>query len=270
MTHHNGAAVARVQPERDRSPAVRVWRCIAAVLALTQLGAPLVADTTAGDFLESGPTNEAAITPSGYAFGIWAVICVLSVLTTVAVLNFGLGAAWEVDVLVDASIVFVGFSAWLAVAAQQWLWASVVTFAVMVAALTHIMVLLVRRAEEMTCPRPVAVLATVTFGCYLGWSSIAVFVNAAAALINRGWPATELGWQAGILAVALGAAILLTVVLRATPGYVAGALWALVGAAVGAAERDFAGLAAAAAAAGALVLITAMITATRRPRARVR
>jgi hypothetical protein len=103
-----------------------------------------------------------------------------------------------------------------------------------------------------------------------GVSSIAVFVNAAAALINRGWPATELGWQAGILAVAFGAAILLTVVLRATPGYVAGALWALVGAAVGAAERDFAGLAAAAAAAGALVLITAMITATRRPRARVR
>ena len=83
----------------------------------------------------------------------------LSVLTTVAVLNFGLGAAWEVDVLVDASIVFVGLSAWLAVAAQQWLWASVVTFAVMVAALTHIMVLLVRRAAEMTCPRPVAVLA---------------------------------------------------------------------------------------------------------------
>ena len=56
----------------------------------------------------------------------------------------------------------------------------------MVAALTHTMVLLVRHAEEMTCPRPVAVLATVTFGCYLGWSSIAVFVNAAAALINRG------------------------------------------------------------------------------------
>ena len=156
------------------------------VLALTQLGAPLVADTMAGDVLESGPTDEAAITPSGYAFGIWALICVLSVLTTVGVLYFGLGAAWEVDVLVDASAVFVGFSAWLAVAAQQWLWASVVTLVVMVAALTHTMVLLVRHAEEMTCPRPVAVLATVTFGCYLGWSSIAVFVNAAAALINRG------------------------------------------------------------------------------------
>jgi hypothetical protein len=41
----------------------------------------------------------------------------------------------------------------------------------------------------------------------------------------------------------------------------------LVGAAVGATQRDFAGLAAAAAAAGALVLITAMITATRQQRA---
>ena len=74
MTYHSGAAVARVQSERDRGTALRVWRCIAAVLALTQLGAPFVADTMAGDFLESGPTNEAAITPSGYAFGIWALI----------------------------------------------------------------------------------------------------------------------------------------------------------------------------------------------------
>jgi hypothetical protein len=44
----------------------------------------------------------------------------------------------------------------------------------------------------------------------------------------------------------------------------------LVGAAVGAAQRDFAGLAAAAAAAGAVVLITAMITAKNQPRASVR
>ena len=51
-------------------------------------------------------------------------------------------------VLVDASVVFVGFSVWLAVA-----------------------------RHDMTCPRWLPVLATTTFALYLGWNSIAVFVE---------------------------------------------------------------------------------------------
>ncbi|MGZ5365846.1 MAG: hypothetical protein ACXWD5_17340, partial [Mycobacterium sp.] len=78
------------------APSVGLWRWIAAVLALTQLAAPLIANALAGNFLKSGATNQALITPAGYAFSLW------------------------------------GFSVWLLVAAQDWLWVSVAVFAVMV------------------------------------------------------------------------------------------------------------------------------------------
>ena len=153
------------------SATIVVWRIVAAALALTQLAAPAVAKRLAGDFLSTGATNDAVITPAGYVFSIWSVICVLSAATMVAVLFVGLRASWELTVLVNASIVFVGFSAWLAAAARNWLWTSVAIFAVMVAALATIMRLLVLRAPELSCPAWLARLATVTFGLYLGWSS---------------------------------------------------------------------------------------------------
>lgn len=171
------------------APVVRRWRWVAAALAVTQLLAPTVANMLAGSFLESGATNEALITPAGYAFGLWGVITALSAVTAAAVMRYGLGAWWETSLLVDASVVFVGFSVWL-LAAQDWLWVSVVVFMVMVAALIHIVRLLVLRRHELTCPSWLTVLAAVTFGLYLGWSSIAVFANVAAALINSGVPAS--------------------------------------------------------------------------------
>lgn len=54
----------------------------------------------------------------------------------------------------------------------------------------------------------VGVLAAVSFGPYLGWSSIAVFANVA------------------------------TVLLRGTPGFVAGVLWALVAIAIWGSQRQ--------------------------------
>jgi hypothetical protein len=41
-------------------------------------------------FLESGATNEALITPAGYAFSQWGLTTVLSEVTAVAVLHNGL------------------------------------------------------------------------------------------------------------------------------------------------------------------------------------
>ncbi|MGV0715860.1 hypothetical protein ABQE93_10680 [Mycolicibacterium sp. XJ662] len=205
-------------PSRN-SPRVTTWRLIAAVLALTQLAALFVTRSVTGDVLVS-------------------VITVLSAVTMLAVLRYGLGSWWERSVLVDASVVFVGFSLWLLVAAQGWLWVSVVVFAVMVAALSHIMRLLVRRRHDLTCQRWLAVLATVTFGLYLGWSSIAVFANVTAALIDTGAPAAVVWWQLAVLVAAAAFAIALATLLRGTPGYVVGVLWALVAIAIGAAQRD--------------------------------
>ncbi len=142
--------------------------------------------------------------------------------TAGAVVRYGLGAWWETSLLIDASVVFVGFSMWLVVAAQDWLWVSVVVFMVMVSSLIHIVRLLVLRRHDLTCPSWVAVLATVTFGLYLGWSSVAVFANVAAALISSGVSASTVWWQFVAL-VAAGIFVLgLTRLFRATPGLCGG------------------------------------------------
>lgn len=242
----------------ENAPAVRAWRWVVVVLAVSQLVAPAIANMLAGNFLQAGATNEALITPAGYAFGLWGVITVLSAVTAVAVVRYGLGAWWETSLLVDASVVFVGFSVWLVVAAQDWLWVSVVVFMVMVSALFHIVRLLVLRRHDLTCPSWLAVLATVTFGLYLGWSSVAVFANVAAALINSGVSASVAWWQFVVLIAAGIFAVALTRLFRGTPGYVAGVVWALVAIAIGAAQRDSTMLSATAAVAAVLVVAVAV------------
>jgi hypothetical protein len=238
---------------------VVAWRWIALLLALSQLAAPAVTKAIAGDFLKSGATNQALITPSGYAFGLWGVICVLSAVTAAAIVRYGLGTWWESGVLVDASIVFIGFSAWLVIAAQDWLWISVAVFAVMVGALIQVVRRLVRHRSELTCPPWVTTLAIVTFGLYLGWSSIAVFANVTAALIASGWSASGVAWQFVILVLAACAAVGLTVMLRGTPGYVAGVLWALVAIAIGSAQRGSTVLSAVAVACAAVIAVSAVV-----------
>ena len=246
------------------APSVRSWRWIAAALALTQLAAPPIANALAPDFLKSGATNQALITPAGYAFSLWGLITLLSAATAIVILRYGLGSWWETSVLVDGSVVFVGFSVWLVVAAQDWLWPSVAVFAVMVSALIHIMRLLVRRRHDLTCPPWVALLATVTFGLYLGWSSIAVIANVAAALIHSGASASAAGWQFVVLAAAATSALILTRMLRGTPGYAAGVVWALIAIAIGAASRDSIFLSTTAATATVLVIIATATAALRR------
>lgn len=244
---------------RRSSSRPSMWRWAAALLALTQLATPPVISWVFGDFLSSGATNDAVITPAGYAFSIWGPITVLSAITCVAVLRWGLGSPWEARMLAEASIVFVGFTMWLLLAAHHWLWLTVAVFAVMVGALVDVVRLLVRHGEDLSCPVWLRRLATLTFGLYLGWSSVAVFVNVAAALIESGWSATETGWQATVLVAATIVAVVLTIVLRGTPGYAVAALWALVAATIGAAQRGSTTLAGASATAAALVLITTAI-----------
>lgn len=253
---------------RRTNSSVRTWRWISALLAVTQLASPPVVDRVFGDFLSSGATNRALITPSGYAFSIWGLITLLTVVTGVAILRHGLGSVWETRVLVELSVVYLGFSAWLVVAAQDWLWLSVAVFAVMVVALVDVVRLVVRQGDDLTCPRWLRMLATVTFGLYLGWSSVAVFVNVAAAAIRAGAPAGDVGWQAAVLVAATVSAVVLTVVLRGSPGYVAAVAWALVAAAIGAAHRGSTVLSVAAAVATVLVVGTAAVrvVGTRRRR----
>ena len=242
----------------------KTWRWVAAALSLSQLASPLVITRLFGDFLSTGVTNEALITPAEWAFSIWGLITLLSAVTAVSVLRWGLGAPWETRALIGASVAFAGFSVWLIIAAQDWLWLTVVVFAIMVAALVDVMRLLVSHAADLTCPVWLRRLATLTFGLYLGWSSVAVFVNVAAALIHSGVSADGVAWQAAVLVAATAAALAITAGLRGTPGYVAAASWALVAAAIGAADRGSALLAGAAAVAVILVVAAAVWFGIRR------
>lgn len=257
-----------MQHKTEGTRSVVAWRWVALLLALSQLAAAPVIKAIAGDFLASGATNQALITPSGYAFGLWGVITVLSAVTAAAIVRYGLGTWWESGVLIDACIVFIGFSAWLVIAAQDWLWASVAVFAVMVGALVQIVRRLVRHRAEMTCPAWVATLATLTFGLYLGWSSVAVFANVTAALIAGGWSAGGVAWQFVVLVLAASAAVGLTVVLRGTPGYLTGVLWALVAIAIGAGQRGSAVLSAVAVVCAAVVVVSAVVVWGRLPKRR--
>jgi hypothetical protein len=226
---------------------------------LSQLVTPPIIMRVYGEFLSTGATNDAVITPARYAFSIWGLITLLCAITFVAVVRVGLGAPWESRLLLDASVVFVGFTGWLLIAAQDWTWLSVAMLAVMVAALVDAMRLLVRHADDLTAPTWLRILTTTTFGLYLGWSSVAIFINVAAALIDSGLSPVETTWQAIVLVAAAFAAVALTVFLRATPGYVAGTVWGLVAAAIGAFERSATVLSGLAAAAVIAVLVTAVV-----------
>ena len=127
-------------------------RWVALVLALSQLVTPPIIMRVYGEFLSTGATNDAVITPARYAFSIWGLITLLCAVTCAAVVRLGLGAPWESRLLVDVSVVFVGFTGWLLIAAQNWVWLSVAVLAVMVAALVDAMRLLVRHAEDLTAP----------------------------------------------------------------------------------------------------------------------
>lgn len=247
--------------------ATTALRWVAAALSATQLVTPPIIMSVYGDFLSARATNDAVITPAGYAFSIWGLITLLCTVSFVGVARRGLNAPWETRLLVEVSVVFTGFTAWLLVAAQDWLWLSVAVFAVMVVLLIDVMRLLVRHADQLATPTWLRRLTTTSLGLYLGWSSIAVCVNVAAALIDDGWSPTEYVWQAVVLVAATIVGLALTVFLRAEGGYVAAVLWAFVAAAIGAALDDAVPLSAAAAAAAVLVVVAAVLLHARDRRA---
>ncbi len=94
-----------------------------------------------------------------------------------------------------------------------------------------------------------------------------MFANVAAALINSGVPASTAWWQFVVLVLAGIFVLALTRLFRATPGFVAAVLWALVAIAIGAAQRNSPVLSATAAVAAVLVVVVAVSAFTGRRRA---
>jgi hypothetical protein len=238
---------------------VRTARRLVLVLAVLQPVGSAVFTRWSPVPLDSGPTNQAAVTPAGYAFAVWGLITALCVVVAVLIAARGLRVAREAWVLGHLAVLFAGFNVWLGFAALAAYWATVVVFAVMVVAALRVVLHLA--SHEVGGPAWWGPLLRGTVGLYAGWATVASFVNVAAALIAGG---VDLDTRAGTavqLALIAGAVVVAVWAQRASRGnlgYAAGLLWALVAATIGAADAS--GLLALAAAAACVVVLAVEVT----------
>ena len=164
-------------------------------------------------------------------------------------------------------VVFAGFSAWLVAAELEPVWTTLAILVAMVAGMLVAMRrALVARAEIRGWGRYGAGVLGGLLGLYLGWTSIAVWLNLTTALAGSGAPLDGplgVGGQLAVLAGATATAVALVRWTRAQPAYVAAVLWAFVGAVVGAAGAGEPVLAAAAATGGVAVVAGTLLTVRR-------
>jgi hypothetical protein len=245
-------------PPTPAPPAPRTltpWLALA--LAVAQALSPGILALSGSDALSSSG-QEPAITPAGYAFAIWGLICALSLGLSIWFVAGGrarnpLAAALSRP----RCVVFAGFSIWLALASLGWTWGTAVVLATMLVGRVRALTFAVGHkgdiAEGCTTGRA---LLWATLGAYTGWTSVAVWVNLAAALAQSGAPLARSAATLWQLAVLAGAAATVVLVISRAAGLwacAAGCVWALVAAAVGAAQQQAPVLAAAA---GAAVVLT--------------
>ncbi len=241
------------------------------VLALAQVISPVVFAATGND-LAAGESARLAVTPAGYAFAIWTLVQVLALgYAAWAALTAADGSDLRRRLAAPLAVVFAGFTLWLLAAAVEPTWSTVVIFVGMLAGLLRALSVALARRAEIAAWSPVGRnLLWGLLGVYTGWTSIAVWVNLAAAVVGSGAPTSGAAALVGQLAVLAGATATGAALAWWTRGllpYAAAAAWALVGAAVGA-QQAGAPVLGAAALAGLVVLVG--VTATRWARARRR
>lgn len=232
-------------------------------LVLATAGAQLASPAAfalAGGNLDT--PDDPALTPPAPAFAIWGAITTLSFAYAVEQARPSRQALQLLDDLTPAlTAAFAGFVLWLAAAGLGLVWLSIAIFLAMLAALIRALMLLTERGGEL--PRSTRTLAGTAIGLYAGWSTVAVWVNLAAALTDSGLDPRAPRWQLPVLLGAGATALLGTARLRAPVGYVAALLWGFGGVATGAYRCGESGLATLALLSGGAVLATAV--AARRP-----
>ncbi|GAA4693993.1 hypothetical protein GCM10023215_34440 [Pseudonocardia yuanmonensis] len=248
------------------------WTVALVVLAVGQLvAAPLIAALGGGGvFTTADRAGEPAIVPAGYAFSIWVVIEVLSLLWAVwAAAPGGPDPDLRVRIARPLTVVFAGFTAWLVAAELEPRWATLAVFLVMLAGLLAATRVALREADRVGAWSGYgrAVLWG-TLGLYLGWSSIAIWLNLTTALVASGAPLDGVAGLLGQAAVLAGATATAVALLRWTGGllpYLAAVVWAFAGAVLGARGAGEPVLAVGAAVGLAVVIAAAVGVRRRRP-----
>jgi hypothetical protein len=255
---------------RARGAARRRWALLG--LAVAQVVAPVLSQRFGGTFTTADRAGEPPIVPPGWAFSIWGLVEVLSLGYAVWALPAHRPDPELRDRLArPLLVVFAGFTAWLAAAEIEPLWATVVVFLVMLGGLLRALQVALAEREAIGRWRPLPrALLWGTLGVYTGWSSVAVWLNLTTGLAGSGAPISGPAGTAGQLAILAGAAATAVALLRWTGGllpYAAAVAWAFTGAIVGAADAGEPVLSGAAAVGLAVVLAATVAQRRAAPRA---
>ncbi len=213
----------------------RAWLLL--VLALAQVAAPLVPAIRDNSFTQADRAGEPPIVPAGYAFAIWGLIEALALAW--AVWSVARPTPLSERLAAPLSVVFAGFTLWLlAVTFVDPNWLPLAVFLVMLGGLL-VAVRTALGAQDETARWSAARrnLLWGLLGVYLGWASIANWINLTTAVAGTGGPITGTVGVVAQFAVLAGAAATALAVLRWTGGllpYAATAVWAFAAVAIGA------------------------------------
>jgi len=206
-------------------------RILVLILSLSQIVTILILQI----YVENSFGNEASspiITPAGYAFTIWALIIIGSVLYGFyQVLPSTYGKRLFDKIAFPVDIVFLGFDLWLMVAIQNWLLFTIFVFLLMGIGLYNVFVPLQQAYKKRQLTKIETVFAYGTFGIYAGWTTVAVFANIASAIKYYGLQdvgVEGLLWQGVILVLATVTAQFLLVKFQYSLPYYGAILWAFV------------------------------------------
>ena len=197
----------------------RVVAVLTFLASLAFAASPLFVDGFGGYDPQDFPVPQVdpPVQPAGYAFGIWGLIYAWLILGT----GWGLwrradGAQWH-DMRVPLLVSLALGSFWLAVALASPVWATVLIWAMLLAALAALFV----------APAGDRAWAAWPVGLYAGWLSAACCVSLGLLAGGYGWLDAR---TAGLIFVALAAVLGTGVqaILSRTPTYGLAVIWALV------------------------------------------
>jgi len=204
------------------------------VLAVGQPVSSLLFGLLSPEPLSSG-AEYSPLVPPGPWFSIWSLVIVASIAwALLAVRPSVIDDPLRRRFAAPLAVVFVGFALWLTVASTgQSNPLTLPTFLVLIVPLLIATRLAVReRAAIASWPRPDRWVLLLLLGLYLGWTSMAFFVNVATVAQAAGAPADGVGWQLGVIALAAGAAAGIAVLSRGSRVYLVTVAYALAGIAI--------------------------------------